>query len=111
MHPTHLDDREPAEVMPHFWGKFVHTEHATLAYWDIYPGAELPLHSHPHEQTVNLLVGEFELTVDGQTHLLRAGDVLVIPGNVPHSGRATSAPCRILDVFCPVREDYRAKFG
>ena len=52
-----------------------------------------------------MLDGEFEL-VEGTPHMLRTGDVFAIPGNVPHSGRALTS-CWILDVFCPIREDYR----
>ena len=48
----------------------------------------------------------WSLTVDGETFLLNAGDVLAIPGNAVHSGQAHTA-CRILDVFSPVREEYR----
>ena len=50
--------------------------------------------------------GELELMVDGTRHTLRAGDVYAIPGNVTHSARALT-DCRVLDVFAPVREDYR----
>jgi quercetin dioxygenase-like cupin family protein len=53
-----------------------------------------------------MLEGELELVVDGTAHRLRAGDVLAIPGDAPHSGRAITR-CRILDVFHPIREDYR----
>ena len=53
-----------------------------------------------------MLEGEFDLVVDGTPHRLKPGDVLAIPGNAPHSGRAITR-CRILDVFWPIREDYR----
>ena len=46
------------------------------------------------------------LTVAGSEHLLRAGDVVAIPGGTRHAARALS-PCRVLDVFSPVRENYR----
>jgi quercetin dioxygenase-like cupin family protein len=75
-------------------------------YWDIAAGAELPEHSHPHEQIVNMLEGTYELVVDGTSHVLNAGDVLVIPGDAVHSGKSHTE-CRILDVFSPVREEYR----
>ena len=97
---------EPREPIPGHRGRFIHSEHTTHVYWDIEAGAELPEHSHPHEQIVNLLDGKYELVVGGTPHVLEAGDVLVIPGGVPHSGHAHSA-CRILDVFSPVREEYR----
>jgi quercetin dioxygenase-like cupin family protein len=34
------------------------------------------------------------------------GDVLVIPPNVPHSGKALT-DVSVMDAFAPVREDYR----
>ena len=98
-----IDERE---LMPGFRGRFVHTNSMTLADWQIDAGAELPVHDHPHEQVVNVLEGRFELVLDGVPHELEPGTVLPIPGGVPHSGRALTA-CRILDVFSPVREDYR----
>jgi quercetin dioxygenase-like cupin family protein len=97
---------ETRELVPGHHGRFIHSEHTTHVYWQIEAGAQLPEHSHPHEQIVNMLEGRYELTVDGETFVLDAGDVLVIPGNAKHSGRAHTG-CRILDVFSPVREEYR----
>ncbi len=97
---------EPRELIPGHRGRFIHSDHTTHVYWEIDEGAELPEHSHPHEQIVNVLEGTYELVVDGTPHVLKAGDVLVIPGDAPHSGRSHGA-CRILDVFSPVREEYR----
>ncbi|MFT5302323.1 MAG: quercetin dioxygenase-like cupin family protein [Mariniblastus sp.] len=105
--PISLADVDVQEILPGFAARFVHSESMTFAYWTIQDSAELPLHSHHHEQVVNLLEGEFELTLSGVPHHLRTGDVLIIPRNAPHSGRAITA-CKILDVFEPVREDYRS---
>ena len=102
----HLASLAPRELVPGHHGRFVHSEHTTHVYWEIEEGAQLPEHSHPHEQIVNLLEGTYELIVDGESHVLEAGDVLVIPGDAVHSGGAHTA-CRILDVFSPVREEYR----
>lgn len=101
-----LANINPTELAPGFNVRFIHAERATLAYWDITSGAALPEHDHPHEQIANMLAGRFEMIVNGETTILEQGDILVIPPNVPHSGRALT-DCRILDVFCPVREDYR----
>ena len=103
---TTLAEMEPREVVPGYRARFIHTEHTTHAYWDIDPDCPLPEHSHPHEQTVNVLEGTIELVVDGTPHVLGPGDVLYIPGGVPHSAVAHT-PCRVLDVFSPVREEYR----
>lgn len=101
-----LADVDGRELIEGFNGRMIHTDNLTLAYWEIRAGAELPDHSHVHEQVVNLLEGEFELTVGGIPHRLVAGDVFVIERNRSHQGRAIT-DCRILDVFQPTREDYR----
>ena len=49
------------------------------------PNAVVPNHNHPHEQAGIMVQGEFEMTIGGETRLLRAGDAYVIPGGVEHS--------------------------
>jgi quercetin dioxygenase-like cupin family protein len=94
------------EPFPGYRGRFVHSETMTLAFWDVAEGSPAPEHSHPHEQVMSLVEGEFEFTVGSRTELLRAGAVVVIPSDARHSGRAVTA-CRIIDAFHPVREDLR----
>ena len=98
--------QEPREVIPGFVGRFLHSDKMTFALWEIAAGARLPEHAHIHEQVVHLYEGELEMTVDGQTRRLSSGDVFAIPANIRHSGHAIT-DCRVMDVFCPVREDYR----
>ncbi len=86
--------------------RFVHSDTMTMAYWQFEPGVDLPEHSHPHEQISNIMGGSFELTIDGKTLELEAGSVVVIPPNAGHSGRAKTG-CYVIDVFHPVRDDYR----
>lgn len=102
-----LKDVPAKELLPGFSGKMIHTDNMTLAYWDIKAGSILPEHSHVHEQVAaQVIAGEFELTLEGETQLMRAGDIAVIPSNVKHSGRAIT-DCQLLDVFSPAREDYQ----
>ncbi len=93
---------------PGYVGKIVHGDTMTVVHWEIKAGHAIAEHSHPHEQIVNMIQGEFELVLDGQPIHLRPGDVLVIPGGVPHSGRAIT-DCRIIDVWHPTRDDYQAE--
>ncbi len=99
-------EMEKTELVPGAEAGFVHTENVTLAYWSFAPGVSIPEHAHPHEQVVNVIDGIFELTVGGETERLEAGAVVVIPPDVSHSGTSVTA-CRLIDVFHPVREDYR----
>jgi quercetin dioxygenase-like cupin family protein len=94
------------EIVPGFHGKFAHTENMTASFWRIEAGAELPEHAHPQEQISVVVAGQFEMTLDGKKELLEKGKVALIPANVKHSGKALT-DCEIMDVFYPVREDYR----
>ena len=104
--PQSIPSLELREIIPGFRARMIHTQSMTFAHWEIDQGAQLPEHHHVHEQVVNMQAGEFELTVDGTPHRLHAGDIFVLESNVPHSGRAIT-DCKILDVFQPVRDDYR----
>ena len=101
-----LADLELREPFPGFRGHFVHSEYMTFAYWTVESGSSLSDHSHEHEQVVTVTEGEFELTIDGQKKTLKPGEVAVVPPNAIHSGRAIT-DCKIIDVFYPIREDYR----
>lgn len=94
------------EIVPGFRARCIHTDHLTVAFWEIDEGAVMPEHKHPHEQVVTLLEGRLELMVEGDTRVLRKGSSAVIPANALHSGKAVTA-CRTIDVFYPARDDYR----
>jgi len=101
-----LSQIEEKEVVSGFIAKFVHSENMTFAYWTIKAGSSLPEHSHPHEQVANIIKGKFEFTLDGETQIINPGTTVIIPSNVMHSGKAIT-DCYIIDVFYPIREDYK----
>jgi quercetin dioxygenase-like cupin family protein len=93
-----------------FPGVDIHTcagEQMMLSYVVFEPGAVVEPHSHPHEQMGMLLEGELTFTIGGDQQTLRPGDMWRIPGGVEHSAVAGAQRVVALDVFCPVREDYR----
>ena len=69
-------------------------------------GAELPRHSHPQEQVGYLIAGAMLMTIGDQTCQLTAGDSWAIPGGVEH-GATVQQSVEAIEVFVPVREDYR----
>lgn len=101
-----LKDIEQKEIVKGYKARFVHSETMTTAYWEVEAGAELPQHSHSNEQVSNVTKGKFEFNLDGERKMLEPGDVVVIPSNVPHSGKSVT-DCFIIDTFHPVREDYK----
>lgn len=103
-----IDSKEitPREIAPGFFGRFMHSEKMSIAYWEAKAGAEIPLHSHIHEMIVNVIEGKLELTVGEETRIIENGLVAFIPGDVPHKAKAIT-DCKIIDVFYPVREDYK----
>jgi len=69
--------------------------------------ALVPRHQHPHEQMGVGLEGAFELVIGDEKQIIRPGDSYWIPGNTPHSARSVGGPARALDIFHPIREDYK----
>ena len=63
-------------------------------------------HSHPHHQLVYVVSGAIRVDVDGRVFDVRAGDSFEVDGGVEHQASALEAS-EVLDVFTPVREDYR----
>ena len=101
-----LKDIVPKEIMPGYHGKLVHAQNMSIAFWEVEEGATVPEHSHMNEQIMQVLEGRFEFTVDGKTKVYLPDDLVIIPANTPHGGRALT-PCRLMDVFSPVREEYK----
>jgi quercetin dioxygenase-like cupin family protein len=63
-------------------------------------------HSHPHHQLIYVVSGRIALRVDGAHFTLEPGDSIVIDGGIEHQASA-SEPSEVLDIFTPIREDYR----
>ena len=109
MQYVNINELSTKEVLPGYHGIFVHSKSITTVYWDIVAGHLLPEHSHKHEQILNLIEGEFEIILNGETQKIYSGAVVVIPSNALHSGKAITH-CKIIDIFHPVRKDYKFLF-
>ena len=68
-------------------------------------GCVVPEHSHENEQVVYILEGALKFWIEGKEIVVRAGEVLCIPSNVPHKAEAVEDTVD-LDVFYPPRQDW-----
>jgi quercetin dioxygenase-like cupin family protein len=68
-------------------------------------GCVVPMHSHVNEQVAYMLEGALRFTINGEDILVRAGELLCIPPNVPHQAVAIEDTVNI-DIFTPPRADW-----
>ncbi|HKI79646.1 MAG TPA: cupin domain-containing protein [Ignavibacteriaceae bacterium] len=102
-----FENRKSKELLPGvtiktFWGKEM-----LLSQVNLEPNSVIPSHNHPHEQSGTVISGKMELTIDGETRMLKTGDTYLIPGNVMHGAKTFDEPAKVLDIFSPVREEYK----
>lgn len=92
--------------------QFVTGEQAMLARIDLKQGAVVPRHSHANEQISWITEGALRFTLgepgQEQELVVRAGEVLVIPGNLPHGAEALEDTVDY-DIFAPPRQDWIRK--
>ena len=82
-----------------------------LAHVYLKKGCIVPKHSHENEQLTYILEGalKFWIGEDGSEEItVSAGEVLLIPSNVPHKAEALEETLDV-DVFSPPRQDWLAK--
>jgi quercetin dioxygenase-like cupin family protein len=87
--------------------KIVSGEREMLAQIYLKRGALVPLHAHESEQMTYVLQGALRFVVGGEEIVVREGEVLHIPPNVPHQAEALEDTFE-LDVFSPIRQDWVA---
>ncbi len=68
-------------------------------------GCVVPWHSHVNEQLSAILEGALKFWIDGKEIIVRSGEVLTIPPNMPHKAEALEDTLAI-DTFHPPRADW-----
>ena len=91
--------------------QFVSGAQGTFSRIFLKKGAIVPTHAHPNEQFASLVYGSLRFILDpdgkAETFTLGPGELLIIPGNVPHSAEALEDTLNF-DVFAPVRADWES---
>lgn len=107
MSHTHTSwDALPLEPMSDLISrKMVVGEKAMLAHIYLKKGAVVPLHQHDAEQITYIVEGALKFELEGKEVVVRKGEVLLIPSNVPHRAVALEDTLDV-DVFSPLRMDW-----
>ncbi len=72
---------------------------------DFKKGAIGTLHQHYHTQISHVESGVFEVEINGEKKILKAGDAFYIPPNIIH-GAVCLEKGMLIDIFSPMREDF-----
>jgi quercetin dioxygenase-like cupin family protein len=98
-------DIKPEPMNPLLTRQFVSGDKGMAARIMLKKGCLVPEHSHANEQIALILSGALEFTVNGKKITVRAGELIVLPPNVPHSALALE-DTEDIDFFAPPRQDW-----
>jgi quercetin dioxygenase-like cupin family protein len=85
--------------------KVITGEKVMVAQVFIAKGGVVPTHHHESEQIAYIVEGTLKFELEGREIIVRKGEVLVIPSNVPHSAVALEDTLDF-DIFSPIRVDW-----
>jgi quercetin dioxygenase-like cupin family protein len=98
-------DLPPTAMTPQIERRFISGENVMLVQFRLAKGARIAEHHHPHEQMSCVLSGQLEFDVQGEKHVVKGGEVIHFPANVPHAAYVLEDSV-VLDAFSPPREDF-----
>jgi quercetin dioxygenase-like cupin family protein len=98
-----VSELAPLNLIPGLEFRPVTTDTVMTNFVSFEPNVPTPIHHHVEQQIAIVLSGELTLTVGDETKVMRTGDCVVIPPNVPHGGASGPEGCEVLDVFSPPR--------
>lgn len=105
------DEQEPLEIVAGLRFQPVLGDNVMVNVVEFDPNTEAPVHWHDEEQISFVLEGEFEFEVAGEKKVMRRGDAVVIPPNIPHGARTYDTTCVEVDVFHPPRRGLLEAMG
>ena len=100
---------KPTRIWDGVLARVVNGERLSIGFVDIDPKVQVPEHRHENEQVGFVLRGSVTMVVDGQSRELRVGETYTIASQLPHSAKAGKDGVSVVDVFAPVREDWKSK--
>jgi quercetin dioxygenase-like cupin family protein len=108
-HKFYRWDSVPLETMSDVISrKVISGEKAMVAQVFLKKDAVVPEHHHESEQITYIIEGALKFEIEGRQVIVRAGEVLHIPSNVPHRAVALEDTVDV-DIFSPIRADWLSK--
>jgi quercetin dioxygenase-like cupin family protein len=102
-----LRDIRPHVLREGITARAVEGERMTMAVVDLIPNLVMPAHHHENEQLGFIIAGSMVMRIGNEERELRPGDTYSIPSNVSHDVVAGPDGATVVDVFAPVRADWR----
>ena len=79
------------------------TDNSRVVLFGFAEGQELTEHTSTQHALIQILSGECEFSLAGKPHLMKAGDLLYMPPNLPHAVKATKQFSMLLTLSKPER--------
>jgi quercetin dioxygenase-like cupin family protein len=102
-----LRNISPHRLTDGILARAVEGERVTMAVVQLDPNAISPAHHHENEQLGFVIAGSIVMRIGTQERELNAGDTYNIPSDVSHDAVAGPDGATVVDVFVPVREDWK----
>lgn len=97
----------PEALSPRITRRMLWGERIMVAMIELASGTIVPTHEHENEQLSYCIQGAMRFTFPDRQLVLRQGEVLLIPGGMPHSAEMLE-DCVTVDFFSPPRQDWIA---
>ena len=102
-----VSDLKPARIWDGVLARVVNGDRVTIGFVEIDPDVQVPEHRHENEQVGFVLRGSVTMVIGNQSRELRVGETYTIASQVPHSARAGADGVSVVDVFAPVRQEWK----
>jgi len=99
----------PSEtITPFIARRYITGDRVTVARFELKRGGVVPMHAHHNEQVSFIIEGALRFKINGREIVVRSGELIQIPGNVPHEVDVLEDTLAV-DVFSPIRQDWIEK--
>ena len=102
-----VSELKPARIWDGVLARVVNGDRVTIGFVEIDPDVLVPEHRHENEQVGFVLRGSVTMVIGNQSRELRVGETYTIASQIPHSARAGAQGASVVDVFAPVREEWK----